>query len=73
VIGQKDLGEMSAKKPDSISQMYLTAAAHETIHRREVLLAGLRQRGALALEVDTAQTSLAAVNSYLEVKERNLL
>jgi uncharacterized protein (DUF58 family) len=73
VIGQKDLGEMAAEEPNSIAQMYLTAAAQETMHRREVLLASLRKRGALALEVDTAQTSITSVNSYLEVKERNLL
>lgn len=73
VIGQKDLGGMASSEPDSVAHMYLTAAAHETMHRREVLLARLRSRGALAVEVDTAQASVAAVNSYLEVKERNLL
>jgi len=73
VIGQPDLGEMASRTPDSVERMYLSAAAQEMTHRREVLLALLRQRGALALEVDSAGAAAAAVNSYLEVKERNLL
>ncbi|MDR0311275.1 MAG: DUF58 domain-containing protein, partial [Acidobacteriota bacterium] len=73
VIGQPDLKEMASRTPDSIPTMYLAAAAQETAHRREVLLASLRQRGALALETDHAGASAAAINSYLEVKERNLI
>ena len=73
VIGQLDLKDMAAREPDSIPSMYLAAAAQETLHRREVLLASLRRRGALALETDHAGASAAAINSYLEVKERNLI
>ena len=73
VIGQPDLKEMASREPDSIQAMYLAAAAQETAHRREVLLASLRRRGALALETDHAGAAAAAVNSYLEVKERNLI
>jgi hypothetical protein len=53
--------------------MYRTTAAQEALHRREVLLAKLRQRGALAVEVSSATASVTAVNSYLDVKARNLL
>ena len=73
VIGQPDLKELALRSPDSVPDMYLAAAAQETAHRREVLLASLRQRGALALETDHAGAAAAAVNSYLEVKERNLI
>jgi uncharacterized protein (DUF58 family) len=73
VIGQPDLGAMASAEPSSVSQMYLMAAAKEMMHRREVLLATLRQRGAFALEVESAKTSAAVINSYLEVKGRNLL
>ena len=73
VIGQPDLKELAEREPDSIPAMYLTAAAQETAHRREVLLASLRRRGALALETDHAGAAAAAINSYLEVKERNLI
>jgi uncharacterized protein (DUF58 family) len=73
VVGQPDLGELAAREPGSISEMYLAAAAQETMHRREVLLAKLRRHGALALEVDSAGVAAAVVNSYLQVKARNLI
>jgi uncharacterized protein (DUF58 family) len=73
VIGQPDLGEMVAREPTSVPEMYLAAAAQETVHRREVLLARLRRHGAIAIEVDSGSVAAAAVNSYLEIKERNLI
>ncbi|MDR1728877.1 MAG: DUF58 domain-containing protein [Acidobacteriota bacterium] len=73
VIGQPDLAELASRNPSSVPEMYLAAAAQETMHRREVLLAALRQRGALAAEVDHAGAAAAAVNSYLEVKGRSLV
>jgi uncharacterized protein (DUF58 family) len=73
VIGQPDLGELAAEEPKDEEQMFQIAAAQEMIHRRELLLARLRERGALALEVSSGRLSPALVNSYLEVKQRNRL
>jgi uncharacterized protein (DUF58 family) len=73
VIGQPDLGELAAEEPKDAEQMFQIAAAQEVIHRRELLLARLRERGALALEVSSGTLSPALVNSYLEVKQRNRL
>jgi len=73
VIGQPDLATLAGSEPDSVTNMYRTTAAQEALHRREVLLAKLRQRGALAVEVSSAAASVTAVNSYLDVKARNLL
>ena len=73
VIGQPDLAALAADEPDSVTNMYRTTAAQETMHRREILLAKLRQRGALAVEVSSAAASVTVVNSYLDVKQRNLL
>jgi uncharacterized protein (DUF58 family) len=73
VIGQPDLGELAAKRPQSESEMYQVAAAQEMVHRRELLLARLRERGALALEVNSGEISPVLVNSYLQIKERNQL
>ena len=72
-IGQPDLGDLAAREPKDAEQMYQIAAAQEVIHRRELLLARLRERGALALEVNSASLSPALINSYLEVKQRNQL
>ena len=57
VIGQPDLGELAAKTPRSESEMYQVAAAQEMVHRRELLLARLRERGALAMEVSSGAVS----------------
>ena len=41
--------------------------------RREVLLARIHNRGALALEVSPHRLTPTLVNQYLEIKERNLI
>jgi len=71
VIGQSDLPEVATSYPERTSEMYVVTAAQEMLHRREVLLARVRERGALALEVGTGKLSTALVNSYLEVKQRS--
>jgi uncharacterized protein (DUF58 family) len=73
VIGQPDLGTLAAKDPQSASEMYRVAAAQEMVYRREILLARLRERGALALEVSSGSVTPVVVNSYLQIKERSLL
>jgi uncharacterized protein (DUF58 family) len=73
VIGQPDLGELATKRPQSETEMYQVAAAQEVVLRRELLLARLRGRGALALEVNSGAISPVLVNAYLKVKERNQL
>jgi len=73
VIGQPDLGELAARAPHDVAQMYQSAAAQEVIHRREVLLARLRERGALAIETSSNRLSFTLVNSYLEIKQKSRL
>src|ERR1019366_3104055 len=73
IIGQPDLGELASKTPQSETEMYEVAAAQQMVHRRELLLARVRERGALALEVSSGLISPVLVNSYLQIKERNQL
>ena len=73
VIGQPDLGDLASMTPKSESEMYRIAAAQEMVHRRELLLARLRERGALAMEVSSGSVSPVLVNTYLQIKERNQL
>jgi hypothetical protein len=53
--------------------MYETAAAQEVVQRREGLLTRVREKGALALEVNPGKLTTILVNQYLEVKERSLI
>jgi len=73
VVGQPDLGELASKVPKSESEMYRVAAAQEMVHRRELLLARLRERGALAMEVSYNSVSPVLVDAYLQIKERSQL
>jgi len=72
-MGQPDLETLAAQRPENVGQMFQTTAAQELGLRRELLLARLRERGVLAMEVNSGVLSTALVNSYLEVKERNRL
>jgi len=73
VIAQTDLQAMANRNPTNATEMYETIAAQEMINRREVLLARIHNRGALALEVSPHRLTPTLVNQYLEIKERNLI
>jgi uncharacterized protein (DUF58 family) len=70
-IGQPDLAAMAARDPHDATEMYQAAAAQEMAHRREMLLARLRDRGVLTIEAASATLSPTLVNAYLSIKERN--
>ena len=57
VIGQPDLSKLAATTPHNETEMYQVAAAQEMMHRRELLLARLRERGASFLEKAAIETS----------------
>lgn len=73
VIGQPDLNQLAAQRPENIDQMYQVAAAQEVVHGSELLMARLREHGALALETSSGKLSTTLVNSYLEIKQRSQL
>ena len=72
-IGQPDLGIAASQRPESVSEMYQISAAQEVTHRRELLLARLRELGALALEADSGELAPLLVNSYLAIKQKSQL
>jgi uncharacterized protein (DUF58 family) len=72
MLGQADLHQIAARRPESAGQLYESAAAQEVVHRREILLARLRAGGALTLDV-SRRLSPRLVNAYLEVKQRGRL
>jgi uncharacterized protein (DUF58 family) len=70
VIGQPELKQATAQAPQNPEELYRYTAAIETLHRREVVLARMRERGTLAMEVDAQEISTVLMNRYLELKER---
>src|SRR6266849_5628783 len=73
VIAQTDLQKLAEKYPETAEEMFTIAAAQELLVRRETLITRVRNRGAVALEIDPAKLTTSLVNQYLRVKERNLI
>ena len=73
IIGQPDLQLAASLRPENVSEMYQVSAAQEVIHRRELLLARLRERGALAVEAESGELAPMLVNSYLAIKQKSQL
>jgi uncharacterized protein (DUF58 family) len=72
-IAQPELGELAESSPETHEDLYRHAAAVEMVQRRDLLLARLRSRGALAMEIAPGKLSTNLVNHYLDVKERSLI
>ena len=73
VPAQEEMTALVAEPPRDTTLMFERAAAQEMLHRRELLLARLRSRGALTVQASAAGITTAALNRYLEVKEAGLL
>ena len=72
-IEQRDLRRIAGMRPENQQQLFAGAAALEMVHWRELLLARLRQRGALTLETYPEEMTSFVLNRYLEIKEKALL
>ena len=72
-VGQPELGQKARAVPLDVVPMYEGAAAVELVSRRELLLARLRERGALAMETMPGALSTTVLNQYLKIKERNVV
>lgn len=73
VMQQPEMIALAAAVPAHATGMFRGLAAQETLERRDLLLAGLRRRGALALEVPPGDLTGSLVSQYLGVKDRGLV
>ena len=72
-MAQPDVEAIAKGRPKNVEQMFRAAAAQELVMRRELLLARLRDQGALTLDLDPDQLTSAVLNQYLKVKERAMV
>ncbi len=72
-MAQPDVEAIANARPKNVEQMFRASAAQELTTRRELLLARLREQGALTLDLDPAQLTAAVLNQYLKVKERAMV
>jgi uncharacterized protein (DUF58 family) len=72
-MAQPEVEALATGRPKNIEQMFRASAAQELTSRRELLLARLREQGALTLDLDPTKLTSAVLNQYLWVKERAML
>ncbi len=72
-MAQPDVEAIANARPKNVELMFRASAAQELAMRRELLLARLREQGALTLDLDPARLTAAVLNQYLKVKERAMV
>ena len=72
-MGQPDVEAIARSRPQTVAAMFRASAAQELQSRRELLLARLREQGALTLDLHPEKLTSAVLNHYLMVKERAML
>jgi uncharacterized protein (DUF58 family) len=72
-MAQPDVEAIAKDRPKNVEQMFRAAAAQELVMRRELLLARLREQGALTLDLNPDKLTSAVLNQYLKVKERAMV
>jgi uncharacterized protein (DUF58 family) len=72
-MAQPEVERVASARPRTVEQMFRATAAQEMAGRREVLLARLREQGALTLDLAPDALTSAVLNQYLTVKERAMV
>lgn len=70
---QTEMLTLAARRAENRHEMFAIAAAQELAFRRMVLMAQLREQGAITLETEPRDLTAAVLNRYLDIKERALL
>jgi len=72
-MAQPEVDRIASTRPKTVDEMFRAAAAQEMAGRRELLLARLREQGALTMDLDPEKLTSAVLNQYLTVKERAMV
>lgn len=72
-MAQPEVAAIARSIPANVEEMFRSAAAQEMATRRELLLARLRDQGAVTLDTLPSQMTASVLNHYLSIKERALL
>ena len=72
-MAQPEVAAIARAVPANVEEMFRSAAAQEMASRRELLLARLRDQGAITLDTLPNQMTASVLNHYLSIKERAVL
>ncbi|RXS98085.1 DUF58 domain-containing protein [Silvibacterium dinghuense] len=68
-----ELDTLARREPNSVEEMFHSAAAVEVPERRRELIVRLRAQGVLVVETTAGSVQSDAINEYLEIKARGLI
>ena len=72
-MAQPEVDAIAKERPNTVEQMFRSAAAQEMAGRRELLIARLHEQGALTLDLNPEAVTSSVLNQYLMVKERAMV
>lgn len=72
-MAQPEVEAIAQARPQTVEEMFRTAAAQEMAGYRELLLARLQEQGALTLDLRPEALTSHVLNQYLKVKERAMV
>jgi uncharacterized protein (DUF58 family) len=72
-MAQPEVAAIARAIPANVEEMFRSAAAQEMATRRDLLLARLRDQGAITMDTLPSQMTAGVLNHYLSIKERSLL
>jgi uncharacterized protein (DUF58 family) len=72
-MAQPEVAAIARAIPQNVEEMFRGAAAQEMASRRELLLARLRDQGAITMDTLPSQMTASVLNHYLSIKERAVL
>jgi len=72
-MAQPEVAAIARAIPANVEEMFRSAAAQEMASRRDLLLARLRDQGAITLDTLPSQMTASVLNHYLSIKERAVL
>jgi uncharacterized protein (DUF58 family) len=72
-MAQPEVAAIARAIPANLEEMFRSAAAQEMATRRDLLLARLRDQGAITMDTLPSQMTAGVLNHYLSIKERSLL
>jgi len=72
-MAQPEVAAIARVIPSNVEEMFRSAAAQEMASRRDLLLARLREQGAITLDTLPSEMTASVLNHYLCIKERAVL
>ncbi|MCA1961857.1 MAG: DUF58 domain-containing protein [Desulfomonile sp.] len=72
-LSDTDLAQVADTAPETTHDLYRQGVAAGILARRERLVAGLAERGALVLDTPPENISIEVLQRYLDIKSRNIL